>query len=164
MFKKYYPLALRLENKNILVVGGGRIAERKILGLLSVQAKICVVSPNLTSRLQLFVRGGRINWLARKVKRSDLQGKDFIIAATSDKNLNHQVSSWSKASGAWVNVVDDSEYSNYICPAILRKEQGIITVYTQARNPRLSRDLKNYLKEHWDEFLSYRHRLQKHLP
>jgi len=60
-----------------------------------------------------------------------------------------------------VNVVDRARLSDFISPALLYMPKAIVAIYTEGKDPVLSRDLKNFLKERWDEFLSYRDRLQK---
>lgn len=157
---KYYPVSLNLSGKDAVVVGGGRVAERKVRSLVRTGSKISVVSPRLTAGLKRLVRTGRLQWARKAVAKKDLKGADIVIAATSDNKINRDIARWAKELGAWVNVVDEKRSSDFISPAVIRKEKVIVAVYTDGREPRLSRDLKNFLKEHWDEFLSYRNRLQ----
>ncbi|HJV31650.1 MAG TPA: NAD(P)-dependent oxidoreductase, partial [Bacillales bacterium] len=57
-----YPIMLRLEGKKIVVVGGGKVAERKVSGLLGTGATIEVISPNLTDELERLAQDGQIQW------------------------------------------------------------------------------------------------------
>lgn len=155
---KYYPIAVNLKNKNAVVVGGGAVAQRKILGLLCARVRVTTVSLTITAELKKLVKSKKVTWVRHAVREDDLKGADIVIAATSDSNVNKDVRSWARKAGALVNVVDDRLLSDFISPAILKKEQAIIAVYTDGKEPELSRDLKDYLKEHWDEFLSYRNR------
>jgi len=156
---RYYPLALDLKNKSVLVVGAGKVAERKIASLLLSQARVLVVAPKATIRLLTLARKKKIKLLRRRFRISDIKSSSLVIAATSDSKLNRQVSRVSRESGIPVNVVDNPVLCDYICPAVLRKGKALITVYTDALDPVLSRDLKNFLKENWSVFLSYRSRL-----
>lgn len=155
----YYPIAVRLKNKKAVVIGGGNVAERKVLSLLETGARVEVISPALTARLTVLAKKKKILWLKKPVKSGDIEAADIVIAATSDHGVNQKVSIWSRKSGKLVNVVDDKKLSDFISPAVLKKEKAIITIYTDGKEPELSRDLKNFLKEHWDEFLSFRNRL-----
>jgi siroheme synthase-like protein len=154
----YYPIAMRLKAKKVLIVGGGSIAERKVLSLLKAGARVKVVSPVLTTRLTTLAEKKKILWIKSVVRQDHLDKADIVIAATSNRGVNKKVSAWARKGGKPINVVDDQALSDFISPAILKKEQAIIAVYTDGKEPELSRDLKNYLKEHWDEFLSYRNR------
>lgn len=158
MAADYYPIAIRLKTRRVLVIGGGKVAERKIRTLVDAGARAKVISPDLTPALRRMVRRGIIRWVARTVRRSDIYRADIVIAATSDSKVNRKISLWSKKQKALVNVVDNPGSSDFISPALLRKRGIVIAVYTDGKKPVLSRDLKNFLKERWDEFLSFRSR------
>lgn len=155
---KYYPIAVKLKDKKVVVVGGGSVAERKVLGLLGAGARVKVISPEMTGRLKLLAKKKKISWIKNTVKPGDLCYADIVIAATSDRGVNKKVSAWSHRSGKLVNVVDDKALSDFISPAIFKEQKAIVAVYTDGREPKLSRDLKDFIKEHWDEFLSFRDR------
>jgi len=156
---RYYPIALDLSDIRVLVVGGGKVAEHKVKVLLKFWAQVRVVSPSLTENLKKLLRARRIKWLNRIVKASDIAGVDIVIAATYSEAVNRNISAWAKKKGLLVNVVDNAELSTFISPAVFSIDKAVVAVYTHGRDPVLSRDLKNFLKEHWDEFLSYRDRL-----
>lgn len=158
---KYFPAALNLNGQVVKVIGGGRIAERKISSLLKTGAHISVISPELSPKLEKLFREGKLSWQRRNVHKQDLAGAKMIIAATDDQRINKNISVWARQLGILVNIVDNCRLSSFISPAVFRNRKAIITVYTNGKDPVLSRDLKNFLKEHWDEFLSYRDRLQK---
>ncbi|MCL0041626.1 NAD(P)-dependent oxidoreductase [Peptococcaceae bacterium] len=83
---------LKLENENCLVVGGGRVAERKIKALLESGADITVVSPDLTPYLRELKEKGVIRHIDRKYQDSDLEGMFLVISATDDESVNKRVS------------------------------------------------------------------------
>ncbi|MDO8536243.1 MAG: bifunctional precorrin-2 dehydrogenase/sirohydrochlorin ferrochelatase [Candidatus Omnitrophota bacterium] len=151
-------MAVRMKNKKAVIVGGGNVAERKALSLLEAEAKVRVISPVLTKPLTLLAKKKKISWVKRTFGPGDLEGADIIIAATSDRGVNKRVSALSRKSGKLINVVDDKALSDFISPAVFTKEKAIVAVYTDGREPELSRDIKNFLKEHWDDFLSFRNR------
>ena len=157
---KYYPIVLRLNERLAVVIGGGRIAERKILGLIEARARVKVVSPVLTTKLKSLAKAGRIQWISREVRKDDLK-KGLVIAATNQPATNKKISLWAEKNGLLVNVVDKPAFSNFISPAVFHKGKAVIAVNSNGRDPEFSRDLKNFLKGQWNEFLSYRRRLQK---
>ncbi len=155
----YYPLAANLKGRLAVVIGGGRVAEHKIKKLLEVKAKIKVVSPTITLGLKRLVSNGKIIWIPRIARSLDLRSASIAVAATSSSSINKVISRWGRKQGVWVNVVDNPSLSDFISPAIFRKQKALIAVYTNGSEPALSRDLKNFLKENWGVFLSYRNRL-----
>ena len=156
----YFPLAVKLKHKRVIVVGGGCIALRKTNSLLEAGAQVYIISPKLKSQLHSLVKQGSVFWLNRCVCRDDIKNAFFVIAATGDHSVNEKVAQWAKEEGILVNVVDQRDICDFIFPAVFRHQQAIVAVYTDGRAPRLSKDLKDYLKEHWDEFISDRNRLQ----
>ena len=159
--KNYYPVALNLEGKPAIVIGGGEVAQRKVKSLLKSGAKVKVVSPELTPDLLSLFKQRKIRLVLRKVRPGDLKAAHIIIAAKADQAVNKSISLWARRNKILVNVVDQPQLSGFISPAVLRRNKAIVAVYTDGLAPVLSRDLKNFLKEHWDDFLSYRRRLHK---
>jgi len=157
---KYYPLAVRLKEKLVVVVGGGKVAERKVQALRKAKAFIRLVSPTLTPRLKALYKKGAIDWISRHAQNKDLRDAYIIVAATNEAKNNQTVSRWAKQRKIWINVVDQPALSDFISPARFYAKNAIITVYTDGKDPALSRDIKNFLKGRWDEFLSYRDKLQ----
>ena len=156
---KYFPIAVKLNNKRILVVGAGRVALRKVAALLQAQADILVIAPKAIAPLKRIIKEGKVNWKKRSVRRSDINGVFFVVAATNDSSVNEKIHRWCKEKGVLINVVDETKMCDFITPAVLRFKKSLIAVYTDGKSPVLSRDLKNYLKEKWGDFLSYRNRL-----
>ena len=152
----YYPLAVKLGKRRVVVVGGGIVAERKVDALRKAGARVRVVSPTVTPALRRLARRDKIEWINRYVRKGDVRGAYIIVAATNDTATNRAVNRWAGAQRIWINVVDKPVLSDFISPAVFHANNAILAVYTDGRDPKLSRDVKNYLKEHWDEFLSYR--------
>ena len=155
----YYPMALNLKDKLVVVIGGGKVSEHKVKNLLSAKAKIKVVSPVITPGLKRLVSKGKVTWVSRLARSADLRSASLVIAATSSNLVNRSVSKWARKCGAWVNVVDDPALSDFISPAVFRVSKAVVAVNTNGKDPVLSRDLKNFLKEEWNVFLSYRDKL-----
>src|SRR5512147_267573 len=115
----YYPIYLQLQDRSCVVVGGGKVAEGKVEGLLAAGAIVTVISPDLTPHLQGLVNQNEIRHIARPYERGDLAGAFVVICATDRPEINHQVWQEASAHGQLVNVVDDLPRCNFIAPAIL---------------------------------------------
>ncbi|MFQ5342956.1 MAG: bifunctional precorrin-2 dehydrogenase/sirohydrochlorin ferrochelatase, partial [Anaerolineae bacterium] len=88
---RYYPVYLDLKGRYCVVIGGGSVAEGKVKGLLEAEAKVTVISPQLTPRLQELAQAGHIVHVARRYRRGDLAGAFLAIGATDDRMVNEQV-------------------------------------------------------------------------
>ena len=155
----YFPVAMRLKGKKVIVVGGGNIAMRKVLTLFDTGVLIQVIAPELTSGLERLAERGVITWIKKSVEEIDINNAVLVISATDNKEVNNKVSTWAKKKAIMVNVVDNSHLSDFISPALLKKDKALVAVYTDGKDAVLSRDLKNYLNEKWDDFLLFRDKL-----
>lgn len=143
----YYPIYLQLQDQPCVVVGGGKIAEGKVEGLLAAGARVTVVAPDLTSHLHELARRNEIAHLTRRYQPGDLAGAFLVICATDEAEVNHQVWQEASAHGQLVNVVDDPPRCNFIAPAILRNGDLTIAISTAGKAPALAVRLKERLQQ-----------------
>ncbi|HEU0291743.1 MAG TPA: bifunctional precorrin-2 dehydrogenase/sirohydrochlorin ferrochelatase [Anaerolineales bacterium] len=168
----YYPVYIQLRDQPCVVIGGGKIAEGKVDGLLSVEAEVTVISPNLTARLHDLAEQKRITYLARTYQPGDLTGAFLVICATDQVEINHQVWQEATANHQLVNVVDDTPRCNFIAPSILRKGDLTIAISTSGKAPALAVRLKERLQREigpeYERFLELagelREQLAQHVP
>ena len=157
---QYYPVAISLKKKLALVAGGGAVAERKIKALIRSGAMVRLISPKATLMLRRLAKEKKIKWFRRHVQKKDIRGAHIIIAATNNPSKNKIISNWARKHSTLINIVDKPVLSNFISPAVFHVKGAIVTVYTDGKDPVLSRDVKNFLKERWDDFLLFRGKLQ----
>jgi precorrin-2 dehydrogenase / sirohydrochlorin ferrochelatase len=168
----YYPVYIELREQPCVVIGGGKIAEGKVNGLLDAQANVTVISLELTSHLQELVSKKQITYLARAYQPGDLTGAFLVICATDQPEINHQVWQEATANGQLVNVVDDTPRCNFIAPSILRKGDLTIAISTSGKAPALAVRLKERLQRElgpeYERFLELagelREPLARHVP
>jgi precorrin-2 dehydrogenase / sirohydrochlorin ferrochelatase len=142
----YYPIYLQLESQSCIVIGGGKIAEDKVEGLLNAGARVTVISPDLTPRLRQLGRGREVMHIARGYQRGDLIGAFLVICATDRREVNRAVWEEASANGQLVNVVDDTLHCNFIAPAVLRNGDLTIAISTAGKAPALAVRLKERLQ------------------
>src|SRR5574341_1930591 len=142
----YYPVYIQLREQPCVVIGGGKIAEGKVDGLLAVQARVTVIAPDLTPHLHSLVEEKQITYISRKYQPGDLTGAFLIICATDQSEINHQVWQEASANHQLVNVVDDTPHCNFIAPSILRKGDLTIAISTSGKAPALAVRLKERLQ------------------
>src|SRR5215218_9711698 len=142
----YYPVYIQLRGQPCVVVGGGKIAQGKVDGLLAAEAKVTVISPDLTPHLHDLVNQKQITCLSRVYQPGDLAGAFMVICATDQADINHQVWEEASANHQLVNVVDDTPRCNFIAPSILRKGDLTIAISTSGKAPALAVRLKERLQ------------------
>lgn len=168
----YYPIYLQLSDQPCVVIGGGKIAEGKVQGLLAAGARVTVISPDLTPHLHELARRSEIRHIARRYQPGDLAGAFIVVCATDQIETNHQVWQEASAQGQLVNVVDDPPRCNFIAPAILRKGDLTISISTGGKAPALAVRLKERLQQEigpeYERFLELvgqlREPLSQHVP
>ncbi|MDQ0287680.1 precorrin-2 dehydrogenase/sirohydrochlorin ferrochelatase [Desulfofundulus luciae] len=146
---KCYPVSLILSQRPCLVVGGGSVAERKVLSLLACGAKVKVVSPTLTPGLRELVDKGKISYRQGEYETADLAGVFLVIAATDLDEINRWVAAEAMARNMLVNVVDDPPQGNFYVPAVVRRGSLQIAISTDGKSPLLARKIKEELEEHY---------------
>ena len=138
----YYPVYIEMRDQPCVVIGGGKIAEGKVDGLLAAAAHVTVISPELTQHLRELVNQDKVRYLARSYQPGDLSGAFMVICATDRADINHQVWQEATANHQLVNVVDDTPRCNFIAPSILRKGDLTIAISTSGKAPALAVRLK----------------------
>jgi len=145
---RYFPICLRIAGRRCIVIGGGRVGERKALGLLEYGALVTVISPELTAELAALQRQGRLVWLARGYEEGDLAGAFLVIAATDDPLVQERVHAEAEAGNILLNVADVPRWCNFILPATVRRGDLSLAISTAGRSPalasRLRRDLEGW--------------------
>jgi precorrin-2 dehydrogenase/sirohydrochlorin ferrochelatase len=137
-----YPLFVDLTGRRVVVVGGGRVAERKIRQLLDCRARVTVISPTVTPRLLAWCRNGHIQWRPRRYKRCDLQAAWLVISASDEPTVNRRVARDTARVRTLVNVVDDAARSTAIAPAWFRRGGLVVAFSTGGGSPALARQLR----------------------
>lgn len=138
-----YAIQLNLTGRHCVVVGGGRVATRKVRSLLTAGARVRVVAPRLTAPLIHLREQGRIEHRAHEYRPSDLDGCALAVAATNDTALNRLVADDATAGNVLVNVVDAPEHSSFIVPATARRGRVSVSVSTDGASPVLARHLRD---------------------
>jgi precorrin-2 dehydrogenase/sirohydrochlorin ferrochelatase len=137
---------LMLRDCAVVVIGGGRIATRKVTDLVATGAHVTLISPTLSARLQQWVREGRVRHRARPYRRGDLKGSRLAIAATSDPREQARIAAEARTTATWVNVVDQPTLCDFFAPAVFRRGDLTITVSTDGQSPALARWVKQRLE------------------
>jgi precorrin-2 dehydrogenase/sirohydrochlorin ferrochelatase len=143
---RYYPVNLNIKGKLCVVIGGGRVAERKVKNLLICGGRVRVVSPDLTDRLSNWVSQGKMDYLPSEYHASHLKGAFLVYAATSDRKVNAAIARDATKRRLLVNVADAPTESTFILPAVVRKREISIAVSTDGLSPAKSVRIRDRIK------------------
>ncbi len=162
-----YPVVLDLADRPVLVVGGGRVAERKVEGLLEAGARVRVVAPRATDAIVAMAEAGRLELEPRAAGPGDLQGAHLVYLATDVPEVNRSLEEEAERRGIWVSRADRKGGGSFSTPAQVRRGEVLVTVSTGGRSPALARCLRarleQVLDEGWDRALHLMERLRAEL-
>ncbi len=165
-------LLANLDAVRTVVVGGGNVAEGKVLQMLESGARITLISPATTARLAELAQDNAIEWVAREYAPGDLAGAFMVIGATDDRAINAAV--WEEAKGRNIlcNVVDDPPHCNFYAVSVVRQGDLTIGISTNGVAPALSNRIRKRFERdfgpEYGEFLAImkerRPEIARHLP
>ncbi len=144
----FFPIFMDLEGRDCLVVGGGRVAARKVTLLVRAGARVEVVSPTLCELLQKHLDDAEITHSQREFDDNDIAGKVLVIAGTDQQAVNQRVSELAKQQNIPVNVVDQPELCSFIMPSIIDRSPVQVAVSTGGHSPVLARLLRARLESY----------------
>ncbi len=146
----FYPMMLNLAGKKVVVIGGGKVAERKIKGLLEAEAQIVVVSPKATDDIAELSGEGLVEWVQTPFSGVEIQGALLIFATTNDRKLNREIKELAEPHQL-VAVADDPDGSDFHVPAQVKRGRLSIAVSTSGASPTLARQIRAQLESEFDE-------------
>lgn len=144
--KSLFPMFLKLEGREVLVVGAGKIGETKIRGLLDTGAEVRVVALEASKTVKEWARRGHIRWEQRAFVPSDLERAFLVVVATSSPDLNQLVFCEAGHRGVLVNVVDVPEQCDFFYPALVRRGDLQIAISTSGQSPCLAQRIRQQLE------------------
>lgn len=143
----FYPVNLQIDNRLCVVIGGGRVALRKVRGLLKAEARIRVISPSVEPELRSLSDAGKIEWLPRGYVDGDLRGAFLVFAATNNRDVQCRVQNESAKSASILNSADDPLMSDFHVPAHFRRGKMLIAISTGGGSPALAKKIREQLEE-----------------
>jgi len=141
------PLFLKLEGRDVLVVGGGAVAERKVAALLEAHASVRVVSPEANEGVQRTASDGVIRWERRAFVDADADGAWLVFAATGDAEVQRRVAEAASARRVFCVAVDDPPNASAYSGAVVRRPPFLVAISSQGATPALTRLLREVIEQ-----------------
>ena len=143
---RLWPLFLKLEGRRVLVVGAGRVAERKVAELVDAAASILVVAPDVEASIETMAKEGRVELRRRPFVASDVDDAWLVIAATGDRVVNRAVTDAATERRVFVNAVDDPDNATAFFASVIRRPPFVVAISSTGELPALSRLLREILE------------------
>lgn len=147
-----FPMFVKLQDRNVLVVGAGAVGQCKIEGLLRTGADVRVVSLTSTNAVQEWARAELIDLREREFQPGDLDGVFLVVVATSSAQLNRQIFALAQERGILCNVVDVPELCDFYYPAVVRRGDLQIAVSTAGHSPFLAQRIRQQLERQYGPY------------
>lgn len=158
----YYPMMMDLENKKILVIGGGKVAYRKIKGLVETGAYIYVVGTVISPEIQA-IKHQKLILIERSFMPSDLENKDIAFVCTNSRETNERLVDLAKSKGLLTSCVEQKVHADFIVPAVYRNGDLTVAVSTSGANPTLAKNIRDEIASQYEGNYSERVELLKEL-
>lgn len=137
----YFPFFVELAGRHGVIVGGGKVAARKVEKLLMFEPDLTVIAPDIEACVRMQGELPRketaasLRFEERDFQMEDLQGADFVVVATDDEALNGQIADYCKARRIPVNVADDREKCTFYFPALVKDGPLTVGISTDGKSP-----------------------------
>lgn len=134
---------MKLTDKDVLVIGAGRIGTDKAGLLVDAGARVTMISSEVLAELPF----GLASIERREYRDGDLRGFALVVSATGDATVNDRVVAEARREGVWLNVVDDPERSDFYFTAVHRAGDVTVSVSTEGASPALAQELRSMIAE-----------------
>lgn len=146
----YFPMFVELKSQECLIVGGGETAWRKVRVLKEFGARIRLVAPQIMTEIREMPE---ISCEERDFEPSDVNGMKLVVAATNDKQCNHQVAELCRKQGIPVNAVDQIEDCSFIFPSYLKQDEVVAAFSSGGQSPVVTQYMKEMARPFMTEHL-----------
>ena len=145
----YYPINLKIDDMKIVIIGGGKVAYRKCMNFLAFNKKVKVISQEFIEEFEEIKN--KIEMIKDSYDEKYIKDDFVVVAATNNKEVNHQIGTYCRQYGKLVNVVDDKELSNFTVPSFVKRGDLLLSVSTGGKSPSLSSKIRKDLEEVYDD-------------
>ena len=143
----FFPAYFTLENRKILLVGGGAIALEKLEKLVEFTHAIDIIAEAFSDEFMIFAKQYNLSIQKRAYTKGDINGFDIVIVATDTVVLHRAIYEESRTTRVLVNSVDDTAYCDFIFPSYIKRGDLTISVSTGGASPAMAKRLRLYLEK-----------------
>ncbi|AEA34562.1 precorrin-2 dehydrogenase/sirohydrochlorin ferrochelatase family protein [Hippea maritima] len=142
----FFPMFVDLSDKNVLVVGGGKVATRKLKSLLMFKPKITVVSKKVSCFIKELAEKGVITLRTKSFEpKKDIKDSDLVIVAIDDIDLQRTAYEICKKNNIPINCSDGARFSSFIFPSVVVRDDFVVGISTSGKAPSVSKKAREIL-------------------
>ncbi len=142
----YFPAFIKLDNKKILIVGGGNIAYEKCEHLLEFTKDITLIAKDYSDEIKNLISKNSLIFFQKYYEKGDIRDYDIVIAAIDDFNIQEMIYKESREINCLCNCVDLPKYCDFIFPSYIRKGDLTIAISTSGTSPAMAKQLRIWLE------------------
>lgn len=148
---KKFPVFLDLSDRKIVVVGGGRIAERRIRTLTEFSDNITCLAPVCTDKIHEMADEGRVHLIKDFYKRELIMDADMVLACTDRDGVNNEIYAACKAMGILVNVCSDRHKCDFYFPGVITRDNVVIGITASGENHHQAKEVREKIEAALDQ-------------
>ncbi|MCC3671025.1 precorrin-2 dehydrogenase/sirohydrochlorin ferrochelatase family protein [Terrisporobacter mayombei] len=145
----FYPINLKIDDMNIIIIGGGKVAYRKCINFLAFNKKVRVISKDFIEEFEGLK--DCIDTIKDNYDEKYIKDAFVVVAATNNDDVNREIGLYCREHGKLVNVVDNANLSNFTVPSFVKRGDLLLSVSTGGKSPSLSSKIRKDLEEVYDE-------------
>jgi precorrin-2 dehydrogenase / sirohydrochlorin ferrochelatase len=145
-----FPIFLKLEALNTLIVGGGHVGLEKLTGILknSPSAKVTLIARSISSEIrELASKHSTVELIERNFRLWDVWSRDLVILATDDRKLHEGIREFTRSRNLLINVADTPDLCDFYLGSVVTKGNLKIGISTNGKSPTISKRMREYLEE-----------------
>ncbi len=148
MKHRYFPLYVDISGKDILIVGAGRIALRRLETLLKFESRITIVAKEVHSKIRAFAQDAAcVRIVQKEYGAQDLEGRDLVLACTDSGEINREIVRECREKGIPVNAANCKELCDFYFPSVIVKEELVVGINAGGENHRAVKETREYLEK-----------------
>ena len=164
----YFPAFIQLQNKKLLIIGGGKIAYEKLEKLLDFTTDITLIAKEFDQRCMKLITKHSLKYHQKSYEAGDIEDFAIVIAAIDDIELQKSIYKETRSYNCLYNAVDVPELCDFIFPSYIKEGDLIIAVSTSGASPAFAKQLRIYLQnllpKNIDTFLEEMREYRANLP
>ena len=144
-----FPVFLKLNRIQTLIVGGGLVGHEKVVALLKndPNANIRLIAPEVLPQILELTRHSKIEIIQRKLRKRDLRGVDLLILATDNYSLHQQIKQWARRRHLLTNVADTPDLCDFYLGSTVKKGDLKVGISTNGKSPTFAKRFREVLEE-----------------
>ncbi|MDH4263247.1 MAG: bifunctional precorrin-2 dehydrogenase/sirohydrochlorin ferrochelatase [Spirochaetia bacterium] len=144
MQEKYLPILLNITNKKILIIGAGKACREKLWSLGQIDVEVTVIAPEIHED---FYNKSWIHLIKKKYQKGDLQGYSIVYVGINNPEIENEIRRDAHEQNALINFVDKREFSDFISPSVIQRENFSIFVSTFGKGPGAAKNIRKEIEK-----------------